>query len=219
MQPKRLTFPLLAALLTLLAVPAIAHASEPGLCPAPAGSPSYVVEVCAEVAAEEAKKAAEAAKKAGEQAPATFLDVTVRSHHGSSYGEPGRTDIAMTTSPYARITFTGDHGAGTYRFQQQLAGWYAVEEDGELWKAEHGPAVDTIHWSCHRRGQTVHYTVQAQGGSGPPLVRTGDFKIVLSARWCAAAKRRESSEEARQHAKNEAQEREERKEAAEKHQH
>jgi chemotaxis protein histidine kinase CheA len=316
MQPKHLTFPLLAVLLALLAVPTVTHASWAGPCPAPAGSPSYWVEACAEeqkavetkqkevekeaaakahaeanppcsveqwyllpelctteaaeaVAAPEreaaakahaeanppcsvrewsiepelctteaaeavaaaakaaAKAAAEAAKKAEEQAPATLLDVKVRSEHGDSYADPGWTYITIKSTPYVPITFTGDHGMGASHFRlfpgtegivfRQLPG-HKIEANGNG-TAVAGAANIEVEWSCHRRDQTIHFTVQAQGGSGPPLVRTGHFKIAVSGRWCAAAKRREGREDARQRAERHAEERKEAAERAEKHRH
>jgi len=175
-------------------------------------------------AAEEAAKAAaqaskEAAKAAEEQAPATRLELKVFSHHSDSYAEPGYTAIGIMAAPYNRVTFTGNHGVGTSRFRL-LPGTEGITEPietGDVYKTYAiksgsglvtGAAGINVRWSCRLRGQTIHFTVQSLGGSGPPLVRTGTFRIRLTARWCVAAKRRESSEEARHRA-------EERQEAAE----
>lgn len=236
MKPKRLTVALLAVLLVLLAVPAMAYAEE-AFFPACIEAPYPVTfpkapEECAQEhkaaeqkAAEEAAKAAakaaeEAAKAAEEQAPATRLELKAYSRHGDSYAEPGQTNIAVESTPYIRITFTGSHGVGTSRFRL-LPGTEGITEPIETgdvyWtypiKASHGVLVPgdagiNVRWSCQLRGQTIHFTVRAVGGSGPPLVRTGVFKIRLTARWCAAAKRRENSGKARIRA-------EERQEAAE----
>ena len=195
---------LILALLVSLALPSIAHAGYP-LCEPVRIEPECAFNIqreheAAEAAAAEAQKAAAeaaaaAAKAAQEQAelqaPATILDVTVRSHHWGSYGEPGETDITATSSPNALIDITAS----------------------AAYTLEFGRASLAVLWSCHRRGQIVRYTVEAQGGEGtPPLVRTGTFKIALSSRWCAAARRREASENARIRA-------EEHKETAERAQH
>lgn len=231
MQPKRLTFPLVAVLLALLVVPAVAHAEE-ALSPAcilaayPATFPKASEEcaqehkVAEEKAAEEAAKAAakaaaEAAKKAEEQAPATRLELKVFSRHGSSYAEPGFTAISITAAPYVRITFTGNHGGGTSHFRL-LPGHEGITEPTETGAVYEtyaiksgsglvpGAAGINVRWSCHLRGQAIHFTVEALGGSGPPLVRTGYFEIALSARWCAQAK--ETEEAAKLQAKRRAEE-------------
>jgi hypothetical protein len=178
--------------------------------------PEHCTTEAAKAAAEAAKAAA---KKAEEQAPATLLRLAVRSYHGSSYSGPGQTDIAISTTPYARVTVTGDHGVKTFRFQQLVEGQIEDEESLSGPGPAPGPAINTIYWSCHLRGQTIHYTVKAQGSTGPPLVRTGAFKITLSARWCATAKRREDRQTRRDTRERQKTEAEERKEAAAKHQH
>jgi hypothetical protein len=234
MQTK-LTFSLLAVLLTLLALPAITQAEEaffPACIEAPYPSTfPKAPEECAQEhqaaekkAAEEAVKAAEeaakiAAKTAEEQAPAPVLAVKVFSHHGDSFAEPGVTAISVNSTPYVRVTFRSDHGMGTSRFRLLPGNEGITEpiETGAVYntypiKGDHGVVAGAaginMAWSCHLRGQTIHFTVRALGGSGAPLVHTGSFKIGLSARWCAAAKQTENSENARHRA-------EERKEAAE----
>jgi hypothetical protein len=195
-----------------LAAPAVAHA-ESFNC-------SIRLEpFCAE---DIKKEAEEAAKKAEEQAPATFLDVTVRSHHGSSYSEPGQTRISVTTSPYVVVTMPGAH-SNISGFRQLPEGKVetsggepvANKEPGESGESMSGTAFFALGWSCHFRGQTIHFTVQAQGGTGPPLVHTGTFKVALSARWCAAAKRREREQASRDTRERQKTEAKERKEAAE----
>jgi hypothetical protein len=196
--------PILATFVAF-ASPVAAHAENPfGSCPAPPRTQLEVElnlhsaweEVCAE----------EATREAAEQAPATFLEVKVRSHHGTSYSEPGHTDIAIKATPFARVTFTGDHSTKTMHFRAGVEN----EATGSV------PDGVRVLWSCRDPGPTtIHYTVTAQGGSGSPFTHTGDFTIALSARWCAAAKRRERREHARE-AIGEAHHRaEERKEAAE----
>jgi hypothetical protein len=193
-------------------------------CAAERKSGQEAEQLAAEAAARPAAAAArEAAIAAEKQAPAARLVVRAFSRHGASYAEPGLTAFSITSSLYAHITFRGDHGTGSSRFQFVPA----TEEEGGITEAgETGDVFDThliprapapeaqvnIRWSCRLRGQLIHYTVQAQGGSGPPLVSTGVFRIRLTARWCIAAKHRESSEEAHHRA-------EERKEAAEAHRH
>src|SRR5947209_8266779 len=108
MHLRRLAVPLVAVL-ALLVVPAATHAVGP--C-GPASLPSWTP------CEEEVLAAEQAARAAAEQAPATVLEVKVRSHHGSSYREPGHTDITVRTTLDARVTFVGDHGAGTGRFRQ-----------------------------------------------------------------------------------------------------
>ena len=198
------------AVLIPLAVPAIARAEEQSSVACVEAQYSSAFPKAPEECAHERQKAAEeqahaeanppcslnewrfeaedctekAALAAEERAPATFLNVTVRSHRGSFYSAPGWTAIVISTSPYARVTVTGDHGARTFRFQHPEAGGWG----------EPGPEVLTTYWSCHGRGQTLHFSVQAQGGSGAPLMYSGHFKNTLTARWCAAAKRKERAE-------------------------
>jgi len=191
------------AVLALLTIPAIAHAEDPF-----SGCALEEPIVCA---AERKEAAEESSKKTEEQAPATLLNVTVRSHHGSFYGDPGHTDITVTTSPYARVTVTV--GTGHVRWRQMPNGTIVTPDEERVATPDYegtepGPGFVAVSWRCRDRGQTVHFSVQAQGGSGPPLMRTGHFKIPLTARWCAAAKHKEQTEIARHHV-------EERKKAAE----
>ncbi len=148
-------------------------------------------------AKEAAEQAAARAREAAERAPATRLEVKLRSHHGGFYGEPGHTDIFITATPYAHLAFTADHGLGKKHWRQP--GGKAGEDEEEANEGEVGHII--IRWSCRHPGETVHYSVQALGGSGSPLVRREHFKEPLSRQWCAAAKRREQREatEERQH--------------------
>jgi hypothetical protein len=211
MRPRRPSFatalagPLLAGLLALIVSPVAAHAENPfGSCPAPPRTP-LEAELNLHSAWEEAC-AEEATREAAEHAPATLLEVKVRSHRGTSYSEPGHTDIAIKATPFARVTFTGDHGTKTMHFQAGVEN----EATGGV------PDGVRIRWSCRSPGPTtIHYTVIAQGGSGPPLTRTGTFTITLSARWCVFAKRREHREHATEATEEAHHRAEERKEAAE----
>jgi hypothetical protein len=202
---SRRPWPAIVLAALAFAFPVAAHAENPfGSCPAPPRTQLEVElnlhsaweEVCAE----------EATREAAEQAPATVLDVKVRSHHGTSYSEPGHTDITIKTTPFAHVTFTGDHGTRTMHFQASVEN----EATGGV------PDGVRIRWSCRPPGPTaIHYTVTTQGGSGPPLTRTGTFTIALSARWCASAKRRERREHAKEAIEEARHRAEERKEAAE----
>ncbi|MGO9248241.1 MAG: hypothetical protein ACLP7W_06560, partial [Solirubrobacteraceae bacterium] len=62
----------------------------------------------------------------------------------------------------------------------------------------------TVHVeaSCEHPNKVYRYTVEARGGSGSPIVRTGQFKLGqhLSAKWCAETKRKEVLASARQRA-------------------
>jgi hypothetical protein len=242
----------LLAILALLAVPAIAHASWAGPCPAPAGSPSYWVEACAaehkeaeeaekraaeaaaakahaeanppcgvlewgfepelctteaaEAVAAAAKAAAKAAQEAAkaqaqaaaEQAPVTFLQVRVRGHHGHFYTGPGYSEILISTTPYARITATGNHAivgfVGGPTANEVVAKTLRFRLEGDALGERGGQETLLVWWSCRHPGETVRYTVTAVGGSGLPLVRAGHFKVPISGRWCATAKRREVAE-------------------------
>lgn len=195
----------LVALAALIASPVAAHAENPfGSCPAPPRTP-LEVELNLHTAWEEAC-AEEATREAAEQAPATVLEVTVRSHHGTAYGEPGHTDIRIKTTPFANVTFAGDHRTKTMHFRAGVEN----EATGGV------PDGVRIRWSCRSPGPTtIHYTVTAQGGSGTPLAHTGTFTIALSARWCANTKRREHQEHVREAIEEAHHRAEERKEVAE----
>lgn len=149
---------------------------------------------------EEERCAAETAIEAAEHAPATLLEVVVRSHHGTTYSHPGRTDIAVKTTPFAHVTLTADHGVGTQRYQSGVQEVDPVpdivppdqEEQEEDARARTGEFV--VRWSCHHPRETIHYTVTSQGGAGAPLTSNGTFTVTLSAKWCATAKQREHHE-------------------------
>jgi hypothetical protein len=197
---------LLAALVALIASPVAARAENPfGSCPAPPRTQLEVElnphspweEVCAE----------EATREAAEHVPATLLEVNVRQHHSGAYSHPGRTEIVVKATPSATVTLTANHGIRTLHYRNGVP----IEEEGEAEarraegflvkeaRAAEGELADEIEgtmirWSCRHPRETIHYTVTAQGGSGPPLAYTGDFTIPLSARWCAATKQRERRE-------------------------
>jgi hypothetical protein len=214
----------LVALLMLAALPGRAAANPYGPCPAPPQTPlekqdgigEVTHQAWEEACAQEAKEAAETKAKAEvEQAPATLLEVNVRQDHGSAYSQPGHTDLLIKATVFSHVTVSTQPATPTLRYQSGVP----TEEEELLGVEEAGPAHGIqgakIKWSCRHPRETIHYTVTAQGASGPPLIRTGAFTIPLSARWCAAAKREErheleviDHEEARHRA-------EERKEAAE----
>ena len=138
-----------------------------------------------------AQEVADHAKSAGEQAPVSKLKVKVTSHHGSSYGRPGYTGLVISTSAFANVVLTVDHGVGTKRWQQPANGRRQVN----------------ISWSCRQPGLTYHYAIKARGDSGGSLARSGKFESNVTAEWCRDARVREIAAE---HAKKERKRRQER---------
>lgn len=205
MQPRAVAVPFLATLVAF-ASPVAAHAENPfGSCPAPPRTQLEVElnlhsaweEVCAE----------EATREAAERVPATFLEVKVRSHHGTYYSHPGRSEIHVKATPFATVTMTANQGIGTLRYRntttieeeaeaetRRAQGFLVRNAEGEEGALAGEIEGSMIRWSCRHPRETIRYTVTAQGASGPPLTRTGAFTIPLSVRWCVAARHKEHHE-------------------------
>jgi hypothetical protein len=155
---------ILAVLVSLLA-PA-ADAAEP--CIPPGLVPSPALEATCKALAE---TEAESAKMAAEEAAPTSLNVTLESHHGGSYAEPGYTVIKSETSG-RDLTVQVSTGDQTVIFtEESRAG------DGKVW----------IPWSCRHPGAVYSYTVSA--GTQSILTRNGHF-TGASRYWCGQLLRR-----------------------------
>jgi hypothetical protein len=221
---RQRTIVLVSAALTLLGTPGITKAEEAFWSAActEAQYPSFypgAVEACererkqhaeeaAKAASEEAQQAAQqATQEAEERAPATALEVTVRQRHGGSYSHPGRTEIVVKTTPFATVTITADQGARTLRYRnttpieeepeaeaRRVQGFLVRNAEGAEGALADEIEGSVIRWSCRHPRETIRYTVTAQGASGSPLTHNAVFTIPLSARWCAAAKRKERRE-------------------------
>jgi hypothetical protein len=135
-----------------------------------------------EAAEAQAKRAAEAkAREAAERLPVSLLQVETVRQPGGSSSKPGRTKIEITTNPYAHVTITLNHHAGTFRLRASSAG------EGQT----------DVAWSCNHPDLTYHYAVTATGGSGAAVRRSGSFRTVSDA-WCAHTKKREAAESAQE---------------------
>lgn len=154
------------------------------------------------------------AREAAEQAPATSLNITIRSHHGSSFSSPGHTSFRISSSPDAHLTFTLDHGGGSQHWRQPGPQSGEVEEEA----SESEVGTYFLEWTCRAPNLTYHYTVTAVGGSGPPLERTGRFKVALTSRWCRAARLAEQARNRRIVAKERREASERKRHEAEQHQ-
>jgi hypothetical protein len=143
---------------------------------------------------EEREKELEQKKETGE--PPTNLHVTIISVHGSTYKNPGHTDIDVSTNRFAEVflKFTypqHQRWAPTYKhFKERLEG---EEEDWE--SGESDGIIDP--WSCQAPMLVERWEVRVRGESqgvvepGPGLVAKGQFVNRVSAKWCKAAKKRE----------------------------
>jgi hypothetical protein len=138
-----------------------------------------------------------------EKAPATSLSITVRSHHGGSYANPGHTSFAISGTPGAQITFSANHNVHSHEWRQPLELAKSGEEEEFNFEEEEEPQRIKhfeVRWSCRHPNLTVQYFVAAVGGSGPYLERTGHFHESLSPRWCHTARLREEAANARRFA-------------------
>jgi len=134
--------------------------------------------------AAQAKQEAEAkAREVAERDPATALTVKVSQHRRNSAKNPGYTMLLVTASPYARVTITVDHHGGIVHSQLEPGLSRGIE----------------IGWSCRHPTLTYHYAVTAVGGSGPPLRRSGSFRVPLSASTCRALRIAEAHRIAARH--------------------
>ena len=166
----------------------------------------------------EITSATKARREAEEAAPVSFLNVRPEKNtlgREASYKEPGEWFITIETNPLARVIIHDTHnGLISGRQQPSLehdqVAWAEIlllEPKGEQtqWVNE-SVWVDTealnVPWSCQHRRAVDHYTVEARGYlAGEPIVRSGQVSLgQRSARWCAAAKRREAAAKARKRA-------------------
>lgn len=112
--------------------------------------------------AEEAPKreAEEAQLQAELNAPATFLNVSIKKVYGYTSAHPGRIRIEASTSEYAFI-----HIEIVRKGRTAVYNWREPDSKRIVWG----------HWNCHEAGYRYHYTVEAYGLTGPEIARHGTF--------------------------------------------
>ena len=203
------------ALLVALAFPVSAVAegtlANP-ICPEEAGTLDETY--CAR---HEITAATKARREAEENAPVTFLNLRLEKNGlggSASYKEPGETFITIETNPFARViihdSIDGLISGRHLPPESDRVAWaelLLLEPTGEQtqWLNE-SLWIDTgglnVPWSCQHRRSVYHYTIEAIGMySGEPIVRAGQVGLAQrSARWCAAAKRKEAAENGRKRA-------------------
>jgi hypothetical protein len=195
--------------------------AHPGPCPAAPGEGEWPAVYCART---EITPTTEAARVAEEAAPAAFLHVHVEfsreiqklTSKGLTYEEPGESIIEYETSPLAHTTFRSNLGPQVLNAREWPVFLGNPDEDPTatrildaelLLREPTGEATETeaeVPWSnnrvhvnasCAHPNKVYEYTVEARGGTGPVLVKTGRFRLGahLTRAWCAAMRRREAA--------------------------
>ena len=175
--------------------------------------------------------ATEAARVAAETAPAAYLHVHVDfsretqelSAKGLTYKEPGETVIEFESSPLADMTFRSNLGPQILNarewpvylgFPTENATATHIMDAELLLREPTGQATETeaeVPWSnshvhvlasCEHPNKVYEYTVEARGGAGAAIVKTGQFRLGahLGAKWCSATRHREAVASARKRA-------------------
>ncbi len=202
--------------------------AHPGPCPAAPGEGEWAAVYCAR---NEITPATEAARVAAETAPAAYLHVHVDfsretqelSAKGLTYKEPGETVIEFESSPLADMTFRSNLGPQILNarewpvylgFPTENATATHIMDAELLLREPTGQATETeaeVPWSnshvhvlasCEHPNKVYKYTVEARGGTGAAIVKTGQFRLGahLGAKWCSATRHREAVASARKRA-------------------
>lgn len=100
------------------------------------------------------------------------LSVRPRGVRGKLSNSPGRTDLVVTTAPWAHLRVRVTRGAGVIDVRSQ-------------WLDERRGVALTVPWSCNKPGGEYRYTVTAHDDFGKSLSRSGTFAPV-SHSTCAA---------------------------------
>jgi hypothetical protein len=202
--------------------------AHPGPCPSSPGEGEWAAVYCAR---HEITPTTATTRVAEEAAPAAYLHVIVEfsretqelSREGLTYEEPGETVIEFDSSPLADMTFRSNRGPQVLNAREWPVYLGFPGEDGTavhildaelLLKEPTGEATETeaeVPWSnnrvhveasCEHPDKLYRYTVEARGGSGAMIIKTGQFRLGqhLSAKWCATTRHKEAVATARRRA-------------------